>query len=621
MKKIILLFVMALTVIDVQAKKDRVYATFGTPDVNAVYGGTYTWSASTSNLMTMFEFSDGELANYSSLKFTIANLTGGQVRVGYYVGNKWTPLGTFGSDGEKSVDLTSISDRSSVTKICFGGNDGNNGSVNIGANGVYLVPTSGSTNLYASFQTPAISATYTETGTKYSWVGTSNTLMDIFTFGSGELANYSTLNFTFSELTNEKGVQIVFVYSDLSTSSTNYYTAGTKNKNISELLASGKTAADVTKIRFGGHSNNGSCTIQASDFYLETAEYEGMDITTTIKSSSDKDTPFAWSATGTLSSITNNLGKTDAAVIFGYANNNDDAHGSFDVTGYDNVTVNLSAFDSGKNTSVRLLKGDTDTDTGRSNVEFTTASGILSYTKKLTFTTCASIKAGQGASNCQNVSSIIFKKEFAASSTTKFEIAASSPSSVAYDRTFTVGQKSTVCLPFALTAEEVTAAGTFYELKSVTGTTLNFESVTTTEAYKPYMFKAKTATPFATLTDKTIVASKGAETSYTVGGYTFQGTLAHQTVANGVYGWNSANGEFLKTNTADVTIDAFRAYITGGASARLEAIFDDDELTAIQTVKAAEAVQDNVTYNLQGQRVGEGHKGLVIKNGKKYIVK
>ncbi|MBP1540768.1 MAG: hypothetical protein ILA25_01165 [Prevotella sp.] len=192
---------------------------------------------------------------------------------------------------------------------------------------------------------------------------------------------------------------------------------------------------------------------------------------------------------------------------------------------------------------------------------------------------------------------------------------------VAYDRTFTVGQKSTVCLPFALTEDEVTDAGTFYELKSVDGTKLNFESVTTTEAYKPYMFKAKTASPFASLTGKTIVASSGATTSYPVGSYTFQGTLAHQTVPSGVYGWNSTNGEFLKTNTADVTIDAFRAYITGGAGARLEVSFDDDELTAIQTVKATEAVQDDVMYNLQGQRVGADHKGLVIKNGKKYIIK
>lgn len=40
----------------------------------------------------------------------------------------------------------------------------------------------------------------------------------------------------------------------------------------------------------------------------------------------------------------------------------------------------------------------------------------------------------------------------------------------------------------------------------------------------------------------------------------------------------------------------------------------------ISTVKAA-AGQNGAIYNLKGQRVGEGYKGLVIKNGKKVIVK
>ena len=186
--------------------------------------------------------------------------------------------------------------------------------------------------------------------------------------------NASTANFTETYTQDEVKIDL-----------TSLTYTGDVTVNSSSVAAS---YSNINKINIAGSSSaTGSLSITASDVYLETAEYEGMDITTTINSSSDKDTPFAWSATGTLSSITNNLGKTDGAVIFGYAYNNDDAHGSFDVTGYDNVTVHLSAFDSGKNTSVRLLKG-----TGTSNVEFTTASGTLSYTKDLTFTTCASIK-------------------------------------------------------------------------------------------------------------------------------------------------------------------------------------------------------------------------------------
>jgi hypothetical protein len=39
---------------------------------------------------------------------------------------------------------------------------------------------------------------------------------------------------------------------------------------------------------------------------------------------------------------------------------------------------------------------------------------------------------------------------------------------------------------------------------------------------------------------------------------------------------------------------------------------------AIETVMTEKSADDAV-YNLNGQRVGNGHKGLVIKNGKKYL--
>ena len=426
--------------------------------------------------------------------------------------------------------------------------------------------------------------------------------------------NASTANFTETYTQDEVKIDL-----------TSLTYTGDVTVNSSSVAAS---YSNINKINIAGSSSaTGSLSITASDVYLETAEYEGMDITTTINSSSDKDTPFAWSATGTLSSITNNLGKTDGAVIFGYAYNNDDAHGSFDVTGYDNVTVHLSAFDSGKNTSVRLLKG-----TGTSNVEFTTASGTLSYTKDLTFTTCASIKAGNGASNCQNVSSVVFTKEFAATSTTAFSIAASTSSTIDYDRTFTVGQASTVCLPFSLTSAEIADMGNFYYLNNVTsGGELQFNKASNPAAYTPYIFVPKTAKPFANLTNKAIVASSTFSTRGTVsksdGNWKFQGTMAHvddvasANSSNCVYGWSTTDGSFKKAGTG-VSIDAFRAYIIGPASeaARLNVAFSDEETTGIETINR-EPLTVNQMYNLQGQRVSKGHKGLVIKNGRKYVVK
>ena len=118
---------------------DTLYATFGTPASNASYTGTtYSWTGSTSNLMTVFEFNAGELANYKSLVFTFSNLDGAPVRAGYYVGSEWKTFGSFYSNGTKGVDLTALGiDLSTVTKICFGGNS-SAGSCTIKASDVYV---------------------------------------------------------------------------------------------------------------------------------------------------------------------------------------------------------------------------------------------------------------------------------------------------------------------------------------------------------------------------------------------------------------------------------------------------------------------------------------------------
>lgn len=45
------------------------------------------------------------------------------------------------------------------------------------------------------------------------------------------------------------------------------------------------------------------------------------------------------------------------------------------------------------------------------------------------------------------------------------------------------------------------------------------------------------------------------------------------------------------------------------------------QATGINAIEAAKPVQNNMMYNLAGQKVGAGYKGIVIKNGKKVIVK
>lgn len=79
------------------------------------------------------------------------------------------------------------------------------------------------------------------------------------------------------------------------------------------------------------------------------------------------------------------------------------------------------------------------------------------------------------------------------------------------------------------------------------------------------------------------------------------------------------NASIVKAN--GTKISPFRAYFTGipqGASAKLN--FNDEETTGITNVNAAES-NDDTLYNLAGQKVNTTYKGIVIKNGKKYLVK
>lgn len=124
--------------------------------------------------------------------------------------------------------------------------------------------------LYASFGTPGGNATYDAPTFTYTWTAGTNNLMNCFTFANGELANYSTLTFTFAE-NNNVPVRINLLYSDNTNNNTNsgYYSEGKKTITLSEVLSEGKSLSDVTAIRFGGSNGAGSCIIKASDMYLE----------------------------------------------------------------------------------------------------------------------------------------------------------------------------------------------------------------------------------------------------------------------------------------------------------------------------------------------------------------
>ena len=85
-------------------------------------------------------------------------------------------------------------------------------------------------------------------------------------------------------------------------------------------------------------------------------------------------------------------------------------------------------------------------------------------------------------------------------------------------------------------------------------------------------------------------------------------------------------GVFRKATNPIPNFPVHKAYLTlppGVAPAKdIELSFDDDETTDIESITTDEETKDNdVYYNLNGQRVSNPQKGVYIHNGKKVIIK
>ena len=253
---------------------------------NATYvDGTYTWTASTNNLMTILEFplsDDNTLANFKTLEITVSELSeGASWRVGFAGANiSYTNFtgSPSSANGKLTIDLTALTnvDLSKVTKIQLGGASNasteESKSLKISPSDVVLKGYVATTEeveetstLTATFQTPGSNASYNATSYSYSWTGSTSNLMTVFEFSNGELANYATLEFTFSDLVDGPVRMGYYVGSTFTEFGNGYYSAGTKTVDLTTL---GIDLSTVTKIVFGGRSNAGSCTIKASNVKL-----------------------------------------------------------------------------------------------------------------------------------------------------------------------------------------------------------------------------------------------------------------------------------------------------------------------------------------------------------------
>ncbi len=438
----------------------------------------------------------------------------------------------------------------------------------------------------------------------YSWTDvTDNNLVQLYTFSVGELDNYTTLKFTLGDKENADGmIRVGYKVknsNDFVEFGSGFGSNGEKTVDLDDI-----DKTEVSEISFGGRSGTGEVTVY--NVYLTNDNGDKLYPTYGTVGGSATFCDYKWTNT------TNNLWpcfEVSAGVLDDYSKLY--------------FTLSNAANGSGPVRMVYRVNGGSDT-------EFGSGWYTLSGTKTVDISAIDNITkisfGGKGVSGnpttgSVNLRDVYVSNTFDAEGTTPWtwsqEVA---NNTVSYDRTFTVGQTATICLPFALTADEVTAAGAFYEFTGVNGSTLNFTKVSTTEAYTPYVFIPAVATPFANLTGKTIVSSVSKDCKVPNGSYTFQGTLVHKSVEAGDYGYSG--GQFKKAGSS-VTINAFRAYFvdeSGNLGNSLDINLVDNE-TGVEEIAGQQAANftGGVAYNMAGMRVGKDYKGIVIVNGKKIM--
>lgn len=189
---------------------------------------------------------------------------------------------------------------------------------------------------------------------------------------------------------------------------------------------------------------------------------------------------------------------------------------------------------------------------------------------------------------------------------------------VTITRNIAAGQWNTLCLPFSMTAAQVTETfGTGTKLANFTSydaktKELTMTSATDITAGQPCMIWVETAVGEAkTISD---VTYSSADPVVTLSGVTFQGTYQSGNIPDGAY-FVSANN--LYQSNGNSTIKPFRGYFTAPEGARL--LFADDA-TGIASI--IQSTTRHEVYDLQGRKVnGKPQKGLYIIDGKKHTIK
>lgn len=488
----------------------------------------------------------------------------------------------------------------------------------------------------SSFDIGTSEATYRNENYKFEWKSPANNWMNLFTNLKGQASKYKHLkinlesaNYDYRLLFYKRGASFPSAVQYMKVGDTSVNLDLTTQLELNEDC----TIDDIDRICIAGatQATGGFLVLKPADVTLETDDIETLTVTTTLDENSDVNAPFQWykttgsGAEARTNEISNNFGKSEwsSGVLFGYSKDNKENNGYINLNGYSALRVKINGFDSSKNKQFRALDRNGTT----SYITMTGNETLVLFS----LDRCTSLKDDWGNAGAQNITSIDFIGEYQAVNTeSSFAIAASTGSKISYDRNFTQDQPSTICLPFALTTEELAKVGKAYTLSAVNGSKATFTPATEIKAYTPYLLIPSASGKLLEKIEDTKNIAVPAETKTSVsGGYSFIGTLqAKESVKQEgmeIYGFSASQGKFVHAGS-NASINAFRAYISVPSTALSTAAsrsidIDFGGTTGINEIQNAHSSSAAATYNVAGKRVGKNYKGVVISNGKKMIQK
>lgn len=203
---------------------------------------------------------------------------------------------------------------------------------------------------------------------------------------------------------------------------------------------------------------------------------------------------------------------------------------------------------------------------------------------------------------------------------------------VKLNRTLVANKWNTLCVPFAISEEDIKAnfgEGTLVEkFEAVNGNTVNFADAISIEPGVPYLIKPTVTGTAYTFNGKDVIAD--APKTEGNADVTFQGIYSPTDITNngtvkaaGV----TEDGKVLFVKAGSKT-KAFRCFFTISDNASITPAMLKISIKGVETainsiVMGNNNATDNAIYNLQGQRVNGNSltKGIYIKNGKKFAVK